>query len=199
VRLTLKAITTETAAVTVQHSADITNDRRVQALLAAGGGSRPLSYNDSTGQYGGTSAPGGQGGQAQTLAQPAALKSGTYTFWPRIQGYQGAARAEAFIFKIVVRGDYMNIYLTKTAEGPTANSAPRPDFHTVALPINRIVLQDLDNPTKAYNPVTQYEFEDNNYYFPFKGVSGRRFSLTNTYANPPVVFEEIIIPDEPDE
>jgi hypothetical protein len=48
-----KVIMTETAAVAVQHPADIINDRRVQALLAQGGGSKALAYNSH--DYGNTS------------------------------------------------------------------------------------------------------------------------------------------------
>ena len=43
-RLMFKVIMTETAAVTVQHNADIINDRRVQALIAQGGGSQGVAY-----------------------------------------------------------------------------------------------------------------------------------------------------------
>ena len=61
-----KTIVTETAAVAVQHNADIANDRRIQALLAsdagasAGGGSRGVSYSGtSAGNQGSTTASGG--------------------------------------------------------------------------------------------------------------------------------------------
>jgi TolB-like protein len=43
-RLLFKVIMTETAAVTVQHNAYIINDRRVQALIAQGGGSQGVAY-----------------------------------------------------------------------------------------------------------------------------------------------------------
>jgi hypothetical protein len=138
--------------------------------------------------------PRSPSGSQTAQARPA---NGTYTFWPRIQGYRGAAKAPAFIVKIVVRGEYMSIFLTGTAQGPAESSIPEPDFRTIALPRERIILQDLDNPGKTYNPETKYEFEDDVYYFPFKGVTTRRFSLTNTYSTIPTVFEEIII-GEPD-
>jgi hypothetical protein len=53
-RVMFKAIMTETAAVVVQHPADIINDKRVQALLAQGGGSKGVAYggNSRTGNSG---------------------------------------------------------------------------------------------------------------------------------------------------
>jgi hypothetical protein len=52
-RVMFKVIMTETAAVTVQHNADIINDRRVQALIAQGGGSQGVAYGNAN--YGNTS------------------------------------------------------------------------------------------------------------------------------------------------
>jgi len=78
-RVMFKVITTETAAVVVQHPADIINDRRVQALLAQGGGSQAAAYGGQ-GNAGGNSATA-SGTTARTT--PAGPKIGTYTFSPR--------------------------------------------------------------------------------------------------------------------
>jgi TolB-like protein len=72
-RLMFKVIMTETAAVTVQHNADIINDRRVQALLAsdarasAGGGSQGVAY----GGQGNTRVGGNTTSGTTTPATPA--------------------------------------------------------------------------------------------------------------------------------
>jgi hypothetical protein len=63
-RVMFKVLMTETAAVTVQHPADIINDRRVQALLSQGGGSQGLTYS-------------GQGSTTPTPAPPPAAADGT--------------------------------------------------------------------------------------------------------------------------
>ena len=73
-RVMFKTIMTETAAVVVQHPADIANDRRVQALLSQGGGSRAVAYGGATGSglsgtAGGSSGTGG--GNSGRTAQPA--------------------------------------------------------------------------------------------------------------------------------
>jgi TolB-like protein len=57
-RVMFKAIMTETAAVTVQHPADIINDKRIQALLASGGGSRSVAYDSGNTRTGGNSNSG---------------------------------------------------------------------------------------------------------------------------------------------
>jgi hypothetical protein len=64
-----KVIMTETAAVTVQHNADIINDRRVQALIAQGGGSQGVAYGGQ-GNARGNSATTSGTTQSQTQAQP---------------------------------------------------------------------------------------------------------------------------------
>ena len=65
-RVMFKVLMTETAAVTVQHPADIINDRRVQALLAQGGGSQGLTYS-------------GQGSTTPPPAPPPAATDGGQT------------------------------------------------------------------------------------------------------------------------
>jgi len=61
-RIMFKAIMTESAAVVVQHPADIINDKRVQALLASGGGSKAVAYG---GTEGGKSSGGKTDGSGQ--------------------------------------------------------------------------------------------------------------------------------------
>ncbi|MDR3200922.1 MAG: hypothetical protein LBT68_05635, partial [Spirochaetales bacterium] len=129
---------------------------------------------------------------AVTSSKPA---NGTYTFYPRPQGYQGAAKVNAYLNKIVVRGDYMSIYLTKAAQGPGSAGAPFGNWFVIYVPMNKIVLQDLDNPSKSYT-AEQYDYSgEDGPYFTYKGVPARRFSLTNTYEKVPIVFEEIILGD----
>jgi len=77
-RVMFKTIITETAAVVVQHNADITSDRRVQALLAsdarasAGGASQPLAYSGQV-SAGSNTLPDGTNSQTTPMsAQPAA-------------------------------------------------------------------------------------------------------------------------------
>jgi hypothetical protein len=66
-----KVIMTETAAVTVQHNADIINDRRVQALIAQGGGSQGVAYGgQGNARTNTTTASGNATTQTPTQANP---------------------------------------------------------------------------------------------------------------------------------
>jgi len=75
-RVMFKVIITETAAVAVQHPADITNDRRVQALLAQGGGSSGVNYGAASAGSQGSGGGAASGGKAAAPAQAATYKIG---------------------------------------------------------------------------------------------------------------------------
>jgi ABC-type transport system substrate-binding protein len=65
--------------------------------------------------------------------------------------------------------------------------------------MSRILLRDLDNPTKTYNPITYMgEVTGGITTLSFRRISARRFSLTcSDSPDTPQVFAEIII-GEPD-
>jgi len=71
-----KTIVTETAAIVVQHNADIAQDRRIQALLAQGGGSRGVNYGTTSArnQSGASSTASGR----QTTTTPTTPTQTTY-------------------------------------------------------------------------------------------------------------------------
>jgi hypothetical protein len=67
-----------------------------------------------------------------------------------------------------------------------------------------VVLQDLDNSAKSYNPIQSgitesgsEEEKNGDVFMTFQNVTGSRFSLTSRQVTPPIVFEEIIL-GEPD-
>lgn len=186
-RVMFKTIITQSAALAVQHPADIINDKRVQALLAQSGNQQSVSYAENA-------AP------ATAAAKPAGPQNGTYTFYPRLQPYKGASLEDGvYLHKIVVRGDYMNIFLCYNETGETARR-PAGTWMRSLTKWSDIVLQDLDNPALSYNPEkgsvgTGYDVNDEGIWYPFKGVKSARFSLTNKKDNS--AFEEIIL-GEPD-
>jgi TolB-like protein len=140
-RIVIRVLDVQTAAVAVQYRSDIANDSRVQALLEGGrsGGTATASA--------GTTASGGQ--TAQTPAQPATIANGTYTFFPRPRAHRGGIDQDAYIDRIVVRGGFMNIYLSNRPIGTISGPALTNEF----LNPDRGHIQDLDRPQRTYNVV----------------------------------------------
>ena len=188
-----KTIITETAAIVVQHNADIANDRRVQALLAsdagasAGGGSQAVSYG---GALAGTQSGTDSGNdsrvedmtaQAQAIVQTVTPprqtgpQKGTYTFSPRPRASNAGVPINAYIIKIEVQDRYMVIHQTSVASGMRGRADPGYWY------INyNVVLTDLDNPTRAWSPIRHVDdpFGANTgETLSFEGVTATRFSL----------------------
>jgi len=88
----------------------------------------------------------------------------------------------------------MSIYLTRSATG-NASDEPNSDWRGGGHQERHYVLQDLDNPARSWNPsggrLSGYSWSDDGFWFNFKDVTATRFSFTDTYINPPSVFEEI--------
>ena len=198
-RVMFKVIITETAAVAVQHPADIINDRRVQALLAQGSGSRSVAY----GGQGNTRTGGTTSGRQQTTpAQPAGPQNGTYTFWPRLQATRAGLTADnIFIAQITVTREFMVIHYCRTATGPFKEGEDTYAPSGFYYPQN-FILQDLNNPPRSYNPVSAQAHSNGMGRIlstSFNRVNSTHFKLTvGPYGeNPPYVFEEIVL-GEPD-
>jgi hypothetical protein len=208
-----KVIMTETAAVTVQHNADIINDRRVQALIAQGGGSQGVAYgnanygntsgNTNTASGNTTSGSGTTSTQTVTQAQPERLKNGTYTFWPRLRAYYAGRAVNCYLDRIVVRGDYLTFYLTDRAVGEGSDPEGQWWQGSVRTGDDRMVLQDLDNPKRTWKYTDRGNVGDTHstqFWLSYRGVNARRLTLIwNRYGDVGYVFEEIIIPAEPDQ
>ena len=193
-RVMFRVIITETAVVAVQHPADITNDRRVQALLAQGGGSRAVSHSR-------------QGSATQTTQTPAVTmpaapatqnrpKDGIYSFWPRLQATQAGRPVDAYLDKVIVSGNFITIY---RATVPIGNGSTWfGHAYTFNNYLNLVALQDLDNPSRRpFIPISTGS-EPPGFFIVFENITGKRFSLTSTEHNPPTIFREIIF-GEPDE
>ena len=206
-RIQARAIAVQTAAVQGQFSQNLEGKGATMAALtkrvvpAGSGNSGGTSTTGGSGTQTGTTAPSGAqspGRQtpAQTAQIPAKLKSGTYTFFPRLRPYRGAtANQGVYLWKIVVKGDYMSIFLTRSATGNGANDEPDSAWRGGGHQERHYILQDLDNPAKSWNPsggyLGGYSWSDEGYWFNFKGVTATRFSFTDTYQNPLSVFDEI--------
>jgi len=152
---------------------------------------------------------------ASVPAKPAAPAKGTYTFYPRPQATQGGIPvrasdgASAYIDRIVVSGKYFTVFLVAVPEGKARGYMMIPGNNWRGSAEGSIKLQDLDNPRLTYNVVnTGDDPETGGVFNTFEGVTARRFSLSNSYtgqltssgnSSPPVVFEEIVMPAQPDE
>jgi len=202
-RVMFKAIITETAAIVVQHPADIINDRRIQALLAQGGGSQGVNYGNAT--AGGQGSGGGtSGGKAAAPAQtkPAGPANGTYTLWPRPQAYDsGVAVRNVFLAQMVYTDEYTVIYFANSAQGTFANGTGGTSTYCWQE-WKSLQLQDLDNPTKFYAPVNAEQSNNGGgtiWWISFKRLPVKRFKLVaNSWGNLQT-FYEVVVPDLQDQ
>jgi hypothetical protein len=99
---------------------------------------------------------------------------------------QGGVDKNAYIAKIVVRGGYLNVYVSNVPQGTGG-------YYSIEGHWSSAILLDLDNPSKAYNPANSTR-EDSFQVVSYQGVTARRFSIT-TGSNPPYVFDEVIMGD----
>jgi hypothetical protein len=198
-RLMFKVIMTETAAVTVQHNADIINDRRVQALIAQGGGSQGVAYGNAN--YGNTSGSGTSGNTtAQTTTQATTrqtgAQNGTYTIYPRKRATQSGVPRDLYIPQIIVSNDYIVIYFATRPQGEYGIPAI---YNTNSL--GDYSVQDLDNPSRFYSAVNAVYGggQATVASVSFRRFPATRFKFTIGHPNSELyVFEEIIL-GEPDQ
>ena len=199
-RVMFKVIMTETAAVTVQHPADIINDRRVQALLAQGGGSRAIAYGgQSNTKTNSTTTSGNTSTQTQTQtqsakpAQPAGPQNGTYTYYPRLRITKSGTPENIYISHITVSNDFIVIYFAGRPQGEG-------DAYIYAGDGRNYMVHDLDNPSRSYNAVNRISGGGAGSVksASFRRFSATRFKLTMRYsATEEYVADEIIL-GEPD-
>jgi hypothetical protein len=98
-----------------------------------------------------------------------------------------------YLDRIVVRSGYFIVYLV---DRPAGNGGwPENSWgRTYSGDVNKVVLQNLDNPQLIWTPVRVDRDEvSGGCYLSFQGVRGNRFSLTDNNYNPPFVFAEITI------
>jgi len=207
-RLQIKAIEVQSAAIQGQVSKSIPAGSTIAALTqntSAGGGTATASGQASTGgqtSSGGT-APA-SGGTAAAPAVAANIANGTYTFWPRPRAMQEGRDVNVYLDRIVVRGGYFTMYFTDKREG-TSRDAP-PMGNTAAYNFNGSI-QNLDSPNSRPIFHTNYTAVYDNGLFQFTVVFNnhnvRKFSFSWTNKDrsdvAPIVLEEIIMPDQPDE
>jgi hypothetical protein len=136
------------------------------------------------------------------VAQPAvvtraATGDAVYTFDPRPRASEGGMNVNTYLVRVKKTGNYTTFYFNNK---PTGLS--REGYWQGLSEWNRtgssIILQDLDNTLKTYNPIrcgeTKDEETQNGYIFiTFEGLTGYRFSLTNTQKSPNIIFNEIVL------
>jgi outer membrane lipoprotein-sorting protein len=198
-RFRVKTINTESANIEASSSVNIVNDEQVEILLAGGGNATGPQYGNATAQTKKTAGSGGQ--TAQTPALSDGPGDGTYTFWPRPQASSMGKPINTFIAQIVYTEDYTVIYFARKAEGDFSNGSYGWDWDT----LNKITLQDLDSPSKFYQPVDANYTHNGmgaSYSISFNRLPVRRFKLWHENTNPvngqKATFYEVIIPKTPD-
>ena len=120
------------------------------------------------------------------------VPDGTYTFYPRLREMQGGVDKNGYLDRIEAKNGTVNIYLVNVAIAK--GSRPEGDWYQIFVPLTNIILQDLDNPSRTCT-ATASGGDDvtSGCYFTFQGVTATRFSLTNKYVNPPMIFDEVIL------
>jgi len=195
-RIVIRVLNVQSAAVAVQYRSDIANDSRVKALLEGGrssGTTTAAASGARTGTTGGAAASGtnaASGSRQAAQTQPAGLKNGTYSFFPRLQATQSGVKRDYYIAQIIVSSDYIVIYFSPRAIGdfnkPTiGNSKGAKDF----------IAQDLDSPTRFYTAVNT-EHASGLVSVTVSSVSFRRFpaakfKLTVGESSEPLIWGEI--------
>jgi hypothetical protein len=201
-RMRIRALNVETAQVQGQYNRNIAASRTLTALMK-GGKSKNASYVAAN-----TRTSGGGTVQTQTPAatrQQAGAKNGTYTFWPRPRAMQAGLPADMWIPQIITSNDYIVIFFAGKASGDFSDGRGG-IYYSEWRDANLIQLQDLDNPSRFYKPVSINKTDNGGgaiWSMSFRRFPATRFSLTcekvGFHPNQtPMVFEEIIIPDEPD-
>ena len=184
-RMRIRALNVQTSQVQGQYNRNIAAGPAIIALM------KNSKSSDKT-----STAYASRQALQEKPAKPERPANGTYTFYPRLRAYAGAAPGQAYISHIVVRGEYMNIYITGAAQGSYQH--PGHSLISIAAQRRNFILQDLNNPSKSYNPEQGEHgagwFTDKDYrWIAFKGVTAKRFSLTFNYDSLPIVWEEIIL------
>jgi TolB-like protein len=200
-RMTIRALEVQTAQVQGQFNKNINTSETITALMrspssaggsGSGGTATASGGRSQTGTTSGTTAPAAATPAAPTA--PARAANGTYTFFPRLQPYQGTSiYRDTYLYKVVVRGEYMSLYITRT---PNGNPTPGPWDHGWGKGgTTHTILQDLDNPRRSWSPeygdLNGFSWGAEGMWWTFKGVTGTRFSCTDSYENPHSIFEEI--------
>jgi TolB-like protein len=194
-RLRVRAIDVESVQIQGQFNRNIPNGTTITALMNSSSQGYGSGGNAGTQTAQGGATGGGNSGtaagatQAPAKADPAKIPNGTYTFYPRPQATIGGVPDTTYLHKVVVSGNYLNVYFSgnpRTASGPNNMGHSWHDR----------VLQDLDNPSKSYKTIDQRDV-DGYLVITFENVTARRFSLADVDQRPPVIFDEIIL-GEPD-
>jgi hypothetical protein len=201
-RLRMRAINVETATIQGQFNRNIPNGPTITALAdgSASYGTSSEVPRGSAGNYGNATASdnAGQtaansGEQTATPATPADPASGTYTFWPRPQATKAGVGIDAYLVKIVVRGNYFIVYMDRVARGMT-DSRAMPGYWYLR---DNVLLTDLDHPARTWHPVNHAENNGiDGEVLSFEKVTGTRFSLECSWYGQNI-FEEITL-DKPD-
>ena len=176
-RIMFRVLNVQTAAVAVQYRTDLASSNRIQTLLEGGRSGGTVT----TATSGGRTQTGTTGGTAQaTPVQPplGVPENGIYTFFPRLQAISRGVPVNVYIDRIIIHGQFMNIYFSDQAVGGGASG--------VHYFMNATHIQDLDNPRGVYAPINESWQTISGFRLwcvVFEGVQARRFSLTHTGNN----------------
>jgi hypothetical protein len=187
-RLDVKAIEVQTASVQGQWNRNIPHGMTIAALTTnTGGGTATATAGGGQAVTGNTAAAGGTATPAAATAAP---KAGTYIFFPRPQATRNGIPVDAYIYKIVVRGRNMLIYIGNEPRGPNTGYYSS----TIFAFTYRNIITNLDRPSQSWSNVGESPRTGDNaqggLISSFENVTTTRFSL-EAGSNKEVIFDEI--------
>jgi TolB-like protein len=193
-RFSIRALEVESVQVQGSQNFTIAAGATINALIAQGGGGISTG-GTATGARTASGTPGGTTQASAQTASPARPANGTYFFYPRIQGTERGTNVDMYIDRIVVNGQYFTIYITGSPLGKGNSPAGGNSWRHID---HYILLQDLDTPRLTWKPVNNGDDnETGGTFITFQGITAKRFKLINGYGAGE--FEEIIMPDQPDQ
>jgi hypothetical protein len=120
------------------------------------------------------------------------LQNGVYSFSPRLRVAQDGKPQNLYLDRIGIRGRTFRLFFTGGPDG----TAGYGDYDYFWLGQAKVSLTNLDSPEKTYHSNKRGQDDPaktGGFWLEFPGVSGTRFSLTSTAADPPWVIDEIIL------
>lgn len=195
-RLNIRALETETVQVQGSNNWTLSAGKTLLALLKSkGSGYGSASYSANTASA---------SRSARQSAQQTAPENGVYTFYPRLTATKAGLRVNnVFVPQVTVAGGYITIHFARSATGAWDDSDNWDYGPSGFYDQRNFILQDLENPSRSYNPVSAQETRNGMgkiWSVSFREIKSKRFKLTFYLypgEDPPYIFDEIIL-GEPD-
>jgi TolB-like protein len=188
-RIRFKTIVVESAGIAASSSADVVSDSKMQRLLASK--AAPVTPPSTVAAV--TPPPVAAASPVVTPppAATAGPQNGTYTFYPRLRANQGGVDKDIYVDRIVIRNNYLTIYMVDTPVGKSNRYNPEGNWGGDTQ--RSTVLKDLNSNLTWNVANTGRDTDTDGFYLTFLRVTTSRFSLANNNPYPTIIFDEIVL------